>query len=709
MQMQSIPPRPQLQQRQPYHQVPAVQDSGNALEGEFVMNSAGQPYKFWFPWVHWLLLGLILIIAAVGMGFAIAAWVETQETETCMYPSSASIANNKPTPILLPSKAESTVSSSGAGNGKCNNNNGNVCNNNNNRTCNPTADMTNAVTWSSWGRDSTGAHNQPQSTVNVNNVGTLQFEWEFDFGPGSVSAGFGVVKGSRGGPACDQNFCYVASATGYLYKLNITTGQQVWNVSLRDPAIGGHPNSYSRNKPVLYQGKVLLGDLAIGSSRAWAFDQNTGAMLWTTVVDSHPAAGLSQSGVAACGMWIFGVSSAEESLAENPSYPCCSFVGSVLALDVNTGNIVWKTYMMPRGVGVSGAAVWGSTPSIDYSRSRVYIGTGNLYNITDPAALACYNNLTATGNFSSIKQCFNATIWSQMWFDSVVALDLYNGTKIWADQFMDSDFYNNACIFKLFGGSDANCPQSVPGPDADFGLSPIFTQDPQTGIDILLVASKNADIYGLLADNGSIVWYNKAGGSIGGGTLGGPEWIASIDSARYYMFDTNTYGQSYNDTVRGNVQCGTKLMAFDRHTGVQTWQTSLNSTIPPELCAVRDEYYALYGVPGIFYFISQYFYTPLGGGGTLQTPLNNGGPTASALNSANNTVVFYADANAGLYAVRGTDGSPLWSAPGNSDEITASNVIVVGPRVMYCTGAVNPGNFPLNPNHSAKLRSFRLP
>jgi polyvinyl alcohol dehydrogenase (cytochrome) len=575
-------------------------------------------------------------------------------------------------------------------------------------TCDPNKDRVNTLTWPSWGRDSNGAHNQPQDTINVDNVNQLQLAWEYDFGPGSVSAGFGVVKGSRGGPACDQYACYIAAATGYLFKLNISDGAQIWNVSLRDPAIGGHPNSYSRNKPVLYQGKVLLGDMSLGSSRTWAFDQNTGAMLWTTVVDSHPSAVLSQSGVAACGMWFFGVSSVEESLSENGSYPCCSFIGSMVALDANTGDIMWKTYMMPRGVGVSGAAVWGSTPSIDYSRSRVYIGTGNMYNVTDPAVLQCYNTATQNGSSASVKDCFDPSVWSQMWFDSVVALDLFTGTKVWVDQFMDSDFYNNACIFRLFGGSDANCPQTLPGPDADFGLAPIFTQDPQTGIDILLVANKNADIYGLLAENGSIVWYNKAGGSIGGGTLGGPEWIASIDGGRYYMFDTNTYGQSYNDTVRHTVECGSKLMAFDRHTGVQLWQTSLATNIPLELCQLRDEYYDLYGIAGIFYFFSQYYYSPLGGPGTLQNPLNNGGPTASSLNT-NSSVVFYGDVNAGLYAVRGSTGQILWNAPGNSDEITASNVIVIGKRVLYDTGAVNPGSFPLNPNHSARLRCFELP
>jgi polyvinyl alcohol dehydrogenase (cytochrome) len=45
-------------------------------------------------------------------------------------------------------------------------------------------------------------------------------------------------------------------------------------------------------------------------------------------------------------------------------------------VDLATGRLVWKTYVTPPNF--SGAAVWGSTPSIDPSLGLVYIATGTL-------------------------------------------------------------------------------------------------------------------------------------------------------------------------------------------------------------------------------------------------------------------------------------------------------------------------------------------
>ena len=59
-----------------------------------------------------------------------------------------------------------------------------------------------------------------------------------------------------------------------------------------------------------------------------------------------------------------------------PTYECCKFRGSVVALDAATGKQVWKTYMIdePKPTkknavgtqlwGPSGAPVW-ATPAID--------------------------------------------------------------------------------------------------------------------------------------------------------------------------------------------------------------------------------------------------------------------------------------------------------------------------------------------------------
>jgi hypothetical protein len=71
------------------------------------------------------------------------------------------------------------------------------------------------------------------------------------------------------------------------------------------------------------------------------------------------------------------VTSFEEVTGADPHYPCCSFRGSVVALDTATGKVLWKSYSIaeaarptrlnPLGVqllGPSGAGIW-SAPTVD--------------------------------------------------------------------------------------------------------------------------------------------------------------------------------------------------------------------------------------------------------------------------------------------------------------------------------------------------------
>ena len=80
----------------------------------------------------------------------------------------------------------------------------------------------------------------------------------------------------------------------------------------------------------------------------------------------------------------------EEGQGGTGKYPCCTFRGSLVALDANTGAVVWKTYMVdapqPRGKnkegiqmsGPAGGGIW-SSPTVDIKRGAVYVATGNGY------------------------------------------------------------------------------------------------------------------------------------------------------------------------------------------------------------------------------------------------------------------------------------------------------------------------------------------
>ena len=169
-----------------------------------------------------------------------------------------------------------------------------------------------------------------------------------------------------------------------------------------------------------------------------------------------------------------GVASFEELWARFlPPELCCFFRGSVMALDVKTGAILWRTYTAPPNPpapnandGYTGNAVWGSTPAIDPSRGQLYVATGNNYSVPD-SLLTCIAE-----HPNNAESCVDPT----NHFDSIMALDLETGAIRWVTRALPLDAWNVSCgIPFIFEDVTVNCPED-PGPDWDFGQGPsLFT------------------------------------------------------------------------------------------------------------------------------------------------------------------------------------------------------------------------------------------
>lgn len=194
-----------------------------------------------------------------------------------------------------------------------------------------------------------------------------------------------------------------------------------------------------------------------------AVSKQTGDLIWSTKLDEHPASIVTQSAVVFGNRVYVGVSSLEELFAVDPNYPCCTFRGSVVALDANTGEILWRTYTVPDIAGYSGNSVWGGTPVVDPKRGNLYVTTGNNYEVPNDV-LACV--AANEGNPSAVAGC----IAPDNYFDSILALDLNSGEIKRNVQALPFDAWTVACIFQ-----SANCT-SPSGPDLDFGEGPaLFT------------------------------------------------------------------------------------------------------------------------------------------------------------------------------------------------------------------------------------------
>ncbi|PON95904.1 PQQ-dependent membrane bound dehydrogenase, glucose/quinate/shikimate-related [Trema orientale] len=250
-----------------------------------------------------------------------------------------------------------------------------------------------------------------------------------------------------------------------------------------------------------------------------------------------------------------------------PVDQCCTFRGSLSKLDVHTGSVTWQTYMLPDNLGkmgeYAGAAIWGSSPSVDVSRNLVYIATGNLYSV--PLRIRrCQekeNNLTVP---SQPDQCIESDNHS----NSMLALDLDTGVIKWHKQLGGYDVWFGACNWHL----DPRCPPG-PSPDADFAEAPMMLTVYVKGVkrDIVVAVQKSGYAWALDRDNGTIVWSREAGpGGLGGGGM----WGGATDGRRVYTNIANSQKKNFTLKPSENITFAGGWVAMEACSGNILWSTA---------------------------------------------------------------------------------------------------------------------------------------
>ncbi len=376
------------------------------------------------------------------------------------------------------------------------------------------------IGWNGWGVDLTNGRYQTTAAAGLRaeDVPKLKVKWAFGIPYQVTVEAQPTVVGGR---------VYFGTATGNVYSLDAGTGCQYWmfkadtrmRTALNIARIGNRNAAY-------------FGD---AETNVYAVDAENGALIWRTKLDAHPMAGITGAPKLYKGRLFVGVRSASEEVAAgDPKYPCCTFRGSMIALDAATGKIVWKTYTVSDPAiktkvssagtqlfGPSGAGIWDS-PTIDTKRNLVYAGTGNNY--SDPPT-----------NTS----------------DAVLAFDLETGSLKWSKQ-LTEDAWNASC-----GRPDKpSCPAN-PDRDVDVGSSPILRKLPN-GKDVILVGQKSGVVFALDPDKiGDVIWQKTIAK---GGPNGGIQWGMAADNENVYA--------PISDIIPGP---GGGIYALKIETGEQVW------------------------------------------------------------------------------------------------------------------------------------------
>ena len=409
--------------------------------------------------------------------------------------------------------------------------------------------------WPVAGQNLSGTRDQPaERLIGPSNANTLAPKWVFNTG-GDVSAT----------PTVADDAIYFPDWAGDLYAVDKDSGQLIWSHKISD--YDGVPGAISRVSPAVYGDELILGDIENpralhAGANMMAVDRHSGELRWITQVETHPAAIITGSPVIFGDTVYTGVSTNEEStLSGNPSYPCCTFRGSVVALDANTGQIRWKVYDMPDNNGAtdqfSGGAVW-QPPAIDPARGVLYIGTGNNYTV--PADVLACQTAFAVINLSDM------CVPNDDYFDTALALDLKTGAIKWSRRLEGYDVWTIACKALPPG---RNCP-SPRGPDYDLpGAGPnLFNHGRVVGF-----GQKSGMYWALDPDNGDILWGTFVGPA-GTGTQGGIEWGTATDERRIYTEIADSGHVPYSLMPSGlNITWGS-WSALDAATGKILWQTA---------------------------------------------------------------------------------------------------------------------------------------
>ncbi len=421
--------------------------------------------------------------------------------------------------------------------------------------------------WNGWSPSPTNSRFQEAAAAKLtaSDVGKLKLKWAFNVGDVTVV---------RSQPAFAGDRVFIATQTGVIYALDASTGCARWAFQTGGAIRSGVSVGDANGTPA-----VFVSD----GGTTYAVNAQTGELIWKVTTSGHYATMATATPRFYKGVLYQPFASFEETMGGDPKVECCTFRGSVVALDAATGKKIWQTFTIPEAskptrkspagtqlYGPSGAAVW-SSPTIDETLGVLYVATGDNY--SDPPT-----------NTS----------------DAILAMDLKTGELLWSQQLTPKDAFNVSCSTP----QRSSCPETA-GPDYDFGQPPILVSL-GAGKRALVIGQKSGMVHAVDPDQkGKILWQTRAGA---GSALGGSQWGSAADGQKVYV--------AISDIVIGGVadpkspigfrmtldpNKGGGLHALDLKTGKIVWSAKPSPCASDRTDCSPAQSAAVTAIPGVVF------------------------------------------------------------------------------------------------------------
>ena len=224
--------------------------------------------------------------------------------------------------------------------------------------------------WNGWSTRVTNSRFQDAASAGLSaaDLPKLKLKWAFNLGD---------VTEARSQPAVVGGRVFIGTMTGTLYALDEDTGCTRWGFHAVSAIRGGVSVGEAKGTAA-----VFFGDTG---ANVYAVNAQTGELIWKVRPVDHYSTLATATPRFYNGVIYQGFSSFEEALGGDPKFQCCTFRGSVAALNADTGEKIWQTFTIsepakatsksPAGTqqyGPSGAGIW-STATVDEHSGVLYV------------------------------------------------------------------------------------------------------------------------------------------------------------------------------------------------------------------------------------------------------------------------------------------------------------------------------------------------